>query len=50
MNELMNESIDMIETCKHSSFMLINLINDLLDLAKQEKQTFTFHKAYFDLI
>jgi len=29
--------------------MLLNLINDLLDLAKQEKFTFQFDKDYFDL-
>jgi signal transduction histidine kinase len=37
----MNENaIDMILSCKHSSTMLLNLINDLLDLAKTEKKTF----------
>jgi len=29
--------------------MLLNLINDLLDLAKEEKQTFEFNVQYFDL-
>lgn len=29
--------------------MLINLINDLLDLAKQNEFTFKFHKTYFNL-
>jgi len=39
-DELINESNEMIETCRHSSIMLLNLINDLLDLAKHEKLTF----------
>ena len=43
------ESYEMINSCKHSSAMLLNLINDLLDLAKQEKQTFAFNQKYFSL-
>lgn len=30
--------------------MLINLINDLLDLAKEENLTFQLNKEYFDLV
>jgi signal transduction histidine kinase len=30
--------------------MLLNLINDLLDLAKQERLTFELNKSYFNLI
>ena len=30
--------------------MLMNLINDLLDLAKQENLTFEFQKSYFNLV
>ena len=30
--------------------MLINLIDDLLDLAKEESLTFTFNKIYFNMI
>ena len=41
---------ELLEGCKHSSSMLLNLINDLLDLAKQEKFTFSFNKSYFSLI
>lgn len=36
--------------CKHSSAMLLNLINDLMDLAKQERLTFKLNKSYFNLI
>mmetsp|Transcript_11879 Transcript_11879/g.18354 ORF Transcript_11879/g.18354 Transcript_11879/m.18354 type:complete len:85 (+) Transcript_11879:2202-2456(+) len=39
----------MLESCKHSSMMLLNLINDLLDLAKQERQTFQLNKSFFNL-
>ena len=40
----------MIEGCQHNSQMLINLINDLLDLAKEENLTFQLNKNYFNLI
>jgi len=40
----------MIKGCKHSSVMLLNLLDDLLDLAKQEKLTFQLNKSYFNLI
>jgi signal transduction histidine kinase len=30
--------------------MLINLINDLLDLAKQEQMTFKLNKTFFNMI
>ena len=42
-------SKDLVEQCRHSSIMLLNLINDLLDLAKQEKLTFKLDKDFFDL-
>ena len=42
--------IKMLEGCDHCSSSLINLINDLLDLAKQEQKTFQFNKKYFDVI
>ena len=44
------ETNDILQSCRHSSTMLMNLINDLLDLAKQESLTFEFHKSYFNLI
>jgi signal transduction histidine kinase len=36
--------VEMINQCKLSSTMLLNLINDLLDLAKQERLTFQLNK------
>ena len=32
-----------------SSTMLLNLINDLLDLAKMENSAFNLNRTYFDL-
>jgi hypothetical protein len=29
-----NDQLDMIKGCRHSSVMLLNLLDDLLDLAK----------------
>jgi len=40
---------ELLLSCQHSSIMLLNLINDLLDLAKQEKLTFQLDKAFFSL-
>ena len=40
----------LLENAVFSSKMLNTLINDLLDLAKLESNTFTFHEEYFDLI
>jgi len=42
--------VEMLDGCKSCSSLLINLVNDLLDLAKQEKQTFSLNKGYFNLI
>lgn len=39
----------MVKSCQHSSVMLLNLINDLLDLAKKETKTFTLNKSFFNL-
>ena len=33
-----------------SAFSILNLVNDLLDLAKMETDTFTIHKENFNLI
>jgi signal transduction histidine kinase len=48
--DLLDESKKMISGCKMNSTMLINLVNDLLDLAKKENLTFQLHKGYFNLI
>jgi len=49
-SERMATSRDMIENCKYSSMMLLNLINDILDLAKHEKFVFALQNSYFNLI
>ena len=46
----MQSAEKLLENVAFSSVMLTNLINDLLDLAKMERQTFTFEEQYFDLI
>ena len=48
--KIVEDSHEMIENCRHTSMMLLNLTNDLMDLAKQEKLTFQLHKSYFSLI
>lgn len=40
----------LLENAVFSSKMLNTLINDLLDLAKLESNSFQFHDEYFDLI
>ena len=42
--------MQLAQSCKHSSDMMLNLIKDLLDLAKQERLTFQLNKSYFNLI
>ena len=39
-----------LQQAEFSSMMLTNLINDLLDLAKFETNSFKFTEKYFDLI
>ena len=43
------EATQLIQGCRHNSTMLLNLINDLLDLAKSENLTFRLNKQYFNL-
>ena len=46
----MQESKDLLESSKYSVLMILNLINDLLDLAKHEKHVFKFHNSFFNLM
>jgi hypothetical protein len=39
----------MFEKCRFSSKMLLNLINDMMDLAKSEKMKFELNNQLFDL-
>ena len=41
--------INSLENCGYCSTMLLNLINDLMDLAKLEKMKFSLNNEYFDL-
>ena len=47
--ESLEESIRMQKNCKYNSKMLINLINDMMDLAKSEKMKFDLNNSFFDL-
>ena len=37
-----------MENCKFNSKMQINLINDMMDLAKSEQMKFDLNNEYFD--
>lgn len=39
----------MLKGCRLNAIMLINLVNDLLDLAKQENLTFELNLTFFSL-
>lgn len=43
------EGIAFLESGKYSSVMLLNLINDMMDLAKTEQLKFDINNEYFDL-
>jgi len=47
--ERLEESIQMQQNSKYNSKMLINLINDMMDLAKSEKMKFDLNNSFFDL-
>jgi len=47
--ENIKNSIGTLKSCKYNSMMLLNLINDMLDLAKSEKMKFDLHNTFFDL-
>lgn len=42
-------NLEIFENVFYQSKMLINLINDLLDLAKMDSLNFKFNNEYFDL-
>jgi signal transduction histidine kinase len=44
-----DEIVSSLENCGHCSTMLLNLINDLMDLAKLEKMKFSLNNCFFDL-
>ena len=46
----MKEVESLLRNSLFSVTMLLNLINDLLDLAKIENSSFNFNKTYFNLI
>ena len=48
--EFMEDLEGILQRSLFSSKMLLNLVNDLLDLAKIEQNTFQFNEEYFDLI
>jgi signal transduction histidine kinase len=48
-NHAFTESKDMLKGCRLNAIMLINLVNDLLDLAKQENLTFELNLTFFSL-
>lgn len=48
-NEDLNTTIGNLENCKFCSVMLLNLINDMMDLAKSEKMKFELNCEFFDL-
>lgn len=44
-----DEILNSLENCFYCSTLLLNLINDLLDLAKLQKMTFELNNDFFDL-
>lgn len=47
--DVINELELLLKNSLFSSTMLLNLINDLLDLAKIENSSFNFQATYFNL-
>ena len=46
---LIDSVVNSLENCGYCATMLLNLINDLMDLAKLEKMKFSLNNDYFDL-
>jgi signal transduction histidine kinase len=44
-----NSLSESTESIKYSSIVMIGLVNDLLDLAKQQQMTFELHRSDFNL-
>ena len=50
MNDNMKESAEgLLKNSLFCSTMILNLVNDLLDLAKMESQSFNLNNNYFNL-
>ena len=47
--EKLDQAISMLENCKYCSVMLLNLINDMMDLAKTEQMKFELNNEFFDV-
>ena len=45
----LDDIVSSLENCGYCSTMLLNLINDLMDLAKLEKMKFSLNNSFFDL-
>jgi hypothetical protein len=45
----LESSTNSLQNCKYCSVMLLNLINDMMDLAKTEKMKFELNCEFFDL-
>ena len=39
-----------LQNAVFSAFTLVNLVNDLLDMAKMETETFQINSAYFNMV
>ena len=48
-NKEIDLAVNSLENCKYCSTMLLNLINDLMDLAKLEKMKFELNNEFFDI-
>jgi signal transduction histidine kinase len=46
---MIDSIVNSLENCGYCATMLLNLINDLMDLAKLEKMKFQLNNDFFDL-